>query len=126
MSFGHPLLLLTLAVIPAALAIYHFASRRRMRYAVRYTNVDVLAAVVAAGRPWRRWLAAGVFTRDISLALRAFDELKVGGVMINQVPTFRLENMPYGGVKDSGQGREGVRFAMEEMTELRTLVIKTE
>ena len=45
--------------------------------------------------------------------------------MINQVPTFRLENMPYGGVKDSGQGREGVRFAIEEMTELRTLVIRT-
>ncbi|CAN5712222.1 aldehyde dehydrogenase family protein [soil metagenome] len=71
-------------------------------------------------------LQAGVFTRDISLALRAFDELRVGGVMINQVPTFRLENMPYGGVKDSGQGREGVRFAMEEMTELRTLVVRTE
>jgi glyceraldehyde-3-phosphate dehydrogenase (NADP+) len=71
-------------------------------------------------------LQAGVFTRDISLALRAFNELRVGGVMINQVPTFRLENMPYGGVKDSGQGREGVRFAIEETTELRTLVIKTE
>jgi Ca-activated chloride channel homolog len=52
MSFGHPLLLLTLAVIPAALAVYRVVSRRRMRYAVRYTNVDVLAAVVAAGRPW--------------------------------------------------------------------------
>jgi len=71
-------------------------------------------------------LQAGVFTRDISLAFRAFHELRVGGVMINQVPTFRLENMPYGGAKDSGQGREGVRFAIEEMTELRTLVIKTE
>jgi glyceraldehyde-3-phosphate dehydrogenase (NADP+) len=71
-------------------------------------------------------LQAGVFTRDISLALRAFEELTVGGVMINQVPTFRLENMPYGGTKDSGQGREGVRFAIQEMTELRTLVVKSE
>jgi len=71
-------------------------------------------------------LQAGIFTRDIGLALRAFAELNVGGVMINQVPTFRLENMPYGGVKDSGQGREGVRFAIEEMTELRTLVVRSE
>jgi acyl-CoA reductase-like NAD-dependent aldehyde dehydrogenase len=71
-------------------------------------------------------LQAGVFTRDLNLALRAFDQLQVGGVMINQVPTFRLENMPYGGVKDSGQGREGVRFAIEEMTELRALVIREE
>ena len=66
MSFGHPLLLLTLAVIPAALAVYRVVSRRRMRYAVRYTNVDVLAAVVAAGRPWRRWLAAGVFLLSVA------------------------------------------------------------
>jgi Ca-activated chloride channel family protein len=62
MTFGHPLLLLTLLVIPAGLALYRLlAARRRMRYAVRYTNVDVLAAVVATGRPWRRWLTAGAF-----------------------------------------------------------------
>ena len=62
MTFSHPLLLLTLLVIPAGIALYRLiVVRRRMRYAVRYTNVDVLAAVVAAGRPWRRWLAAGVF-----------------------------------------------------------------
>ncbi len=69
-------------------------------------------------------LQAGVFTRDIGHILRAYDELRVGGVMINQVPTFRLENMPYGGTKDSGQGREGVRYAIEEMTELKTLVLR--
>jgi len=69
-------------------------------------------------------LQAGVFTANISKALRAFDTLEVGGVMVNQVPTFRVENMPYGGVKDSGFGREGVRYAMEEMTEPRSLVIK--
>jgi Ca-activated chloride channel homolog len=62
MSFGHPLLLLTLLVVPAGLVLYRFAvARRRMQYAVRYTNVDVLAAVVASGKPWRRWIAAGVF-----------------------------------------------------------------
>jgi acyl-CoA reductase-like NAD-dependent aldehyde dehydrogenase len=69
-------------------------------------------------------LQAGVFTANISKALHAFDVLEVGGVMVNQVPTFRVENMPYGGVKDSGFGREGVRYAMEEMTEPRSLVIK--
>jgi glyceraldehyde-3-phosphate dehydrogenase (NADP+) len=69
-------------------------------------------------------LQAGVFTRDLQLALRAFDVLDVGGVLINQVPTFRVENMPYGGVKDSGFGREGVRYSMEEMTELKSLIIK--
>jgi glyceraldehyde-3-phosphate dehydrogenase (NADP+) len=69
-------------------------------------------------------LQAGVFTRDLGLALRAFEALDVGGVLINQVPTFRVENMPYGGIKDSGFGREGVRYAMEEMTELKSLIIK--
>ena len=68
-------------------------------------------------------LQAGVFTDSLSKAHRAFAELEVGGVMVNQVPTFRVENMPYGGVKDSGFGREGVRYAMEEMTEPRALVV---
>jgi Ca-activated chloride channel family protein len=61
MSFGHPLLLLSLAVIPAAVAAARLVTRGRMRYAVRYTNVEVLVAVLATGRPWRRWLATGVF-----------------------------------------------------------------
>jgi Ca-activated chloride channel family protein len=61
MTFGHPLLLLTLLAIPAAIVAYRLATRRRMQYAVRYTNVDVLASVVATGRPWRRWLMAAVF-----------------------------------------------------------------
>jgi acyl-CoA reductase-like NAD-dependent aldehyde dehydrogenase len=68
-------------------------------------------------------LQAGVFTGDMGKAYRAYDILDVGGVLINQVPTFRTENMPYGGVKDSGFGREGVRYAMEDMTELKSLVI---
>jgi acyl-CoA reductase-like NAD-dependent aldehyde dehydrogenase len=69
-------------------------------------------------------LQAGVFTRDLKLAMRAYEVLDVGGVLINQTPTFRVENMPYGGIKDSGFGREGVRYAMEEMTELKSLVMK--
>lgn len=68
-------------------------------------------------------LQAGVFTGDMTKAWRAYDILDVGGVLVNQVPTFRTENMPYGGVKDSGFGREGVRYAMEDMTEIKSLVI---
>jgi glyceraldehyde-3-phosphate dehydrogenase (NADP+) len=68
-------------------------------------------------------LQAGVFTRDIARAWEAFESLDVGGVMINQAPTWRSDTMPYGGVKQSGFGREGVRYAMEEMTEPRTLVM---
>lgn len=71
----------------------------------------------------RYGLQAGVFTRDMSRSLRAFERLEFGGVMINDAPAFRVDNMPYGGVKASGAGREGVRYAMEEMTEPRILVI---
>lgn len=70
-------------------------------------------------------LQAGIFTRDIYKIQQAWDELEVGGVIIGDVPSWRVDNMPYGGVKDSGLGREGVRFAMEDMTELRHLVIRT-
>jgi acyl-CoA reductase-like NAD-dependent aldehyde dehydrogenase len=70
-------------------------------------------------------LQAGVFTRDLYRAQRAWDVLEVGGVLVGDVPSFRADHMPYGGVKDSGSGREGVRFAMEEMTEIRLLVVRT-
>lgn len=69
-------------------------------------------------------LQAGVFTRDIGRAFEAFEKLDVGGVMINDFPTFRVDNMPYGGLKMSGFGREGVKFAIEEMTERKVMVIK--
>ncbi len=67
---------------------------------------------------------AGVFTARIDHAFRAWDRLEVGGVLINEVPSWRVDNLPYGGVKDSGLGREGVRYAMEDMTEIRSLVIR--
>ena len=69
-------------------------------------------------------LQAGVFTRDLFRMLTAWDRLDVGGVVIGDVPSYRVDNMPYGGVKDSGLGREGVKFAMEDMTEIRNLVIR--
>ena len=69
-------------------------------------------------------LQAGLFTRDIYKVQKAWDRLDVGGVVIGDVPSWRVDNMPYGGVKDSGLGREGIRFAMEDMTEIRLLVIR--
>jgi acyl-CoA reductase-like NAD-dependent aldehyde dehydrogenase len=69
-------------------------------------------------------LQAGIFTRDIHQVLEAWDRLEVGGVVVNDVSSYRVDNMPYGGVKDSGLGREGIRFAMEDMTEIRNLVIR--
>ena len=68
-------------------------------------------------------LQAGVFTRDIQRLMRAYDELEVGAVIAGDVPTFRIDHMPYGGVKDSGSGREGIRYAIEEMTEPKLLVL---
>ena len=70
-------------------------------------------------------LQAGLFTRDIYKIQKAWDQLEVGGVVIGDVPSWRVDNMPYGGVKDSGLGREGIRFAIEDMTEIRNLVIRT-
>jgi acyl-CoA reductase-like NAD-dependent aldehyde dehydrogenase len=68
-------------------------------------------------------LQAGLFTRDAKLIFQAYDELDVGGLIAGDVPTFRIDHMPYGGVKDSGLGREGLRYAIEEMTEPKLLVM---
>ncbi|MEM9100298.1 MAG: aldehyde dehydrogenase family protein [Pseudomonadota bacterium] len=70
-------------------------------------------------------LQAGIFTRDFYKVQKAWDKLDVGGVVVGDVPSYRVDNMPYGGVKDSGLGREGILFAMEDMTEIRNLVIRT-
>lgn len=89
----------------------------------RYERFEEALGVVNASR---YGLQAGVFTRDSARSYRAFRDLDVGAVLINQVPSFRVEHMPYGGVKDSGLGREGVRYAMDEMTEPRALLMKLE
>ena len=68
-------------------------------------------------------LQAGVFTRDLKLILSAYDELEVGGVIAGDIPSFRIDHMPYGGIKDSGLGREGLRYAIEEMTERKLLIL---
>jgi acyl-CoA reductase-like NAD-dependent aldehyde dehydrogenase len=80
---------------------------------------------LAAVNDSRYGLQAGVFTQDIRKIQKAWDELDVGGVMINEVPSWRADQMPYGGSKDSGLGREGLRWAIESMTDVRLLVIRT-
>ncbi len=88
--------------------------------ASRFNDLDAAIAMVndsAFG------LQTGLFTNDLAGAWRAFGELEVGGVIVNDVPTYRIDHMPYGGVKDSGLGREGLRWAIEDMTEVRILVL---
>jgi acyl-CoA reductase-like NAD-dependent aldehyde dehydrogenase len=77
----------------------------------------------AAVNDSRFGLQAGVFTHDLRLAFRAHRELEVGGVIIGDVPSYRADQMPYGGVKDSGTGREGVTYAMDDYTYERVLVL---
>ena len=86
-----------------------------------FDNFDQALAIVNAGD---FGLQTGVFTASLDHAMRAWDQLEVGGVIVGDVPSFRVDNMPYGGVKASGLGREGVRYAIEDMTEPRLLVIK--
>ncbi|GIX36298.1 MAG: dehydrogenase [Lysobacteraceae bacterium] len=87
----------------------------------RFTDFDAALDEINASR---FGLQAGLFTHDLRRAMRAWDRLEVGGVVINDVPSWRVDNMPYGGVKDSGLGREGLRYAIEDMTEIRLLVIR--
>jgi glyceraldehyde-3-phosphate dehydrogenase (NADP+) len=68
-------------------------------------------------------LQAGIFSNDFHGVFRAFENLEVGGVVVNDYPTYRIDHMPYGGVKASGFGREGVRYAMEEMTEMKLMAV---
>jgi len=86
---------------------------------------DDYDAVLKRVNDSRYGLQAGIFTRDLYKAQKAWDTLEVGGVVIGDVPSWRVDHMPYGGVKDSGLGREGIRWAMEDMTELRLMVIRT-
>ncbi len=84
----------------------------------RYTDVN---QAIAAVDDSDFGLQAGLFTRDLSVVRRAFDDIEVGGLMVNDVSTFRIDHMPYGGVKQSGFGREGLRYAIEEMSEMKLL-----
>lgn len=85
--------------------------------------IDFEAALIAVNAS-EYGLQAGVFTHSLPLAMQAFETLEVGGVILNDVPTYRVDHMPYGGVKGSGLGREGPKYAIEQFTEARLLAIK--
>lgn len=91
---------------------------------VCFRSVPDLESAIRVANASRYGLQASVYTRSLSCAFRAIDELEVGGVVVNQVPGYRNDIMPYGGVKDSGIGREGPRFAIEELTTTRMAIIK--
>jgi acyl-CoA reductase-like NAD-dependent aldehyde dehydrogenase len=86
--------------------------------------VDDFAAGLRACNASRFGIQASVFTRELGRALTAYRELDFPGVLINDAPTFRVDNVPYGGMRDSGRGREGVRFAVEEFTETKLLSLR--
>ncbi|MCA9910133.1 MAG: aldehyde dehydrogenase family protein, partial [Anaerolineae bacterium] len=99
-------------------------------------NCEEVFAPVVTLRPYRTWddaitiindspygLQAGVFTRDIKRIMDAWERIDVGGLHINSASTFRVDHMPYGGIKASGLGREGVKYAIEDMTEIRLMVV---
>ncbi|HEX5124160.1 MAG TPA: aldehyde dehydrogenase family protein [Rhodanobacteraceae bacterium] len=85
---------------------------------------DTFDDAIAAVNDSDYGLQAGVFTNDLKHAMRAWDGIVAGGVIVNDVPSFRVDNMPYGGVKLSGSGREGIRYAIEDMTERRLMVMR--
>lgn len=87
----------------------------------RFSDFD---SALARANESRYGIHTGVFTPDINHAMQAWDELETGGVLVNEIPSWRVDNLPYGGVKESGIGREGVRYAMEDMSEIRSLVIR--
>lgn len=102
---------------------------------MRVNRTEIFAPVITV-TPYDTWdeairlandtdygLQSGIFTQNVNRILRAFEEIRVGGLQVNDVSTFRIDQMPYGGVKGSGEGREGPRYAIEEMTEPRLMVI---
>ena len=86
--------------------------------------VDSLGEAIALANGTRYGLQAGIFSGSLATALRAAQELEVGGVTVNEAPTFRADQMPYGGVKDSGNTREGPAYSVRELTEDRLVVLE--
>jgi acyl-CoA reductase-like NAD-dependent aldehyde dehydrogenase len=85
-----------------------------------YASVD---EALRLSNDTRYGLQAAIFTTNLPVALRAARELDFGGVLVNEVPTYRADQMPYGGVRDSGNTREGPRYAVDEMTEQRLVIL---
>jgi len=109
-----------LADVPAATRICREEAFGPVAILSQFDDIDIALREVNDSR---FGLQAGIFTNDLDHAWRAFHELHVGNVIVNDAPTYRVDNMPFGGIKDSGIGREGLRWAIEDMTEPRTLVM---
>ena len=109
--------------VPAAMKVNALEVFGPVVTVAKYSTFDEALDMVNDSR---YGLQAGVFTRDVHRIFKAFDRLEVGGVIANDYPTFRVDNMPYGGVKDSGFGREGVKYTIQEMTEPKLLVLNVE
>jgi glyceraldehyde-3-phosphate dehydrogenase (NADP+) len=90
---------------------------------VTVTPYQKIGEAIAAVNQSPYGLQAGIFTNDMKNIFQAFDQIEVGGLIVNDVPTYRVDHMPYGGIKESGVGREGIRYAIEEMTELKFLAL---
>ena len=90
---------------------------------ITVTPYDAWDEVLAMANMTAFGLQSGIFTQDINRIMQAFEEIEVGGLQVNDVSTFRVDQMPYGGVKNSGLGREGPKYAIEEMTEPKLLVM---
>jgi acyl-CoA reductase-like NAD-dependent aldehyde dehydrogenase len=109
-----------LAEVPAAAKL---ASQEAFGPTVNLSRFSRLEEAIARVNASRFGLQAGLFTRDLVSAWRAFEQITVGGLILNDAPSYRIEHMPYGGVKDSGFGREGIRASIAEYTEERLLVL---
>jgi acyl-CoA reductase-like NAD-dependent aldehyde dehydrogenase len=90
---------------------------------ISVTPYDTFEEALGIANAGEYGLQVGIFTQNINRAMQAFSEMQVGGVQVNDIPTFRSDAMPYGGAKGSGLGREGPRYAIEEMSEMRLMVI---
>jgi acyl-CoA reductase-like NAD-dependent aldehyde dehydrogenase len=109
-----------LTEVPATAAVCSNEAFAPLVVAFKFTDID---EAIRGVNDSMFGLQTGVFTNDLGAAWKAFNGLEVGGVIVNDVPAYRSDHMPYGGVKDSGLGREGLRWAIEDMTEIRIMVL---
>jgi len=115
---------ITPAILVNVPAACHISCQEAFGPVVAVYPYDSLEDAIAQANATPYGLQAGIFTRDLQRAFQAARKLEVGGVMINDIPMYRADHMPYGGVKESGTGREGPRYAIEEMTEMKLICWK--
>jgi acyl-CoA reductase-like NAD-dependent aldehyde dehydrogenase len=112
------------AIVLQAAADMKISCEEAFAPVVHINSVETVEEAIDAVNESDYGLQAGIFTQDLNTAFNAIQKLEVGGVIVGDIPTFRVDHMPYGGVKESGMGREGIRYAVEEMTEMKLAVFK--